>query len=351
MVLWIIAVLAGAVLLAGLAFLTLRKDEEEEDAWGRPRHAQPWDQPATPPDPIRSRTLPPPAGFPSGPTGSEELSASHYLESQELWVDDDDEPTGPVPRIVVRAAGETDPGKRREHNEDAFLVLPEHEVYAVADGMGGYAAGEIASAIAVSTIRDCFEAGHYGEVLAEGYPRRGAELMSAIRVANARIRADAATDEAKTGMGTTIVSARFSAGRKRVYIAHVGDSRCYRVRDGHIEQLTHDHTLGAIGITGPSAGKLSRAVGVFDDVDVDLTVDEPQPGDFYLLCSDGLYKMVTDAMILSALADPEGVASAADRLIASANERGGRDNVSVVVIRVDDPGFDPGQSGAHRLPG
>lgn len=343
--LWIIAAVAGAVLLAGVAYLVLKR---EDDKWEAPRGRQPWD--SKPPDLDGSRlaSIPPPAGVPR-PQLSEELSGSVALESQELWIEED-EPTGPVPKILVSSAGRTDPGRKREHNEDAYLLSPEHEVYAIADGMGGYAAGEIAAQLAVDTVREAFSGGDFGP-LEEGFPRRGAELVSAIRRANARIREEASTDERKTGMGTTIVAARFSPGRKRVYIAHVGDSRCYRVRDGALKQLTTDHTLGAIGIQGPGSQKLSRAVGVFDEVDVDLSIDEPAPGDFYLLCSDGLYKMVPEGTIQLTIERGKTLEDAVVKLVALANERGGRDNVSVVVLRVDEPSFDGRESGEHRIPG
>ena len=120
---------------------------------------------------------------------------------------------------------------------------------------------------------------------------------------------------------------------------------------GAIEALTADHTLGAMGITGPSAAKLSRAIGVFDEVDVDLTVDEARPGDHYLLCSDGLYKMLDEAQIQREVASAATTTQAVDSLIELANERGGRDNVTVVLVRVDDPPLSPDQSGEHRLMG
>ena len=320
MTLWIIALVAAVVLVTGLLLLRSKRDE--------PAPAR------QPPEPERVSAVPPPAGVPISTMFSEEGDAL-TLESQELWLDDD-EPTGPVAAFVLRAAGKTDPGKKREHNEDAFLLAPEHQLYVIADGMGGYAAGEVASALAVETLKTRFDADDHGP-LDEGFPRRGAEMMSAIRDANAVIRERAREDEEKTGMGTTMVAARFSPGRNRVYIAHVGDSRCYRIRDGELRQLTHDHTLGALGITGPSAGKLSRAVGAFDQVDVDLTVDEPEQGDRYLLCSDGLFKMVPDERIASIASEGDTPDEIAARLVHAALEGGGRDNVSVIVIAVDAP--------------
>jgi protein phosphatase len=345
MMLWIIAAIAGAVVLAGIAFLALRREDQRPPA--KPAAQPPASKPSTAEvEGTRMASIPPPSGMPFG-NMSEELDRSG-LESQELWVDVEDEPTGPIPKIVLAAAGKTDPGRKRAHNEDAYLVWPEHELYAIADGMGGYAAGEVASRLAVETLRDVYRAEAFG-ALEEGYPKRGAELVAAIRQANDRIRNESQRDEEKAGMGTTIVAARFSPGRNRVYVAHVGDSRCYRIRDGALSQLTTDHTLAAVGIQGPSGQKLSRAVGVFDDVDVDLTVDEPRPGDVYLLCSDGLYKMVPDSMIQTALDGRRPLQQAVEELVAVANERGGRDNVSVVAVRVEDP--EVRESGEHRIPG
>lgn len=345
MTLWIIAAAAGAVLVAGLVVLRRRR---EDDAVRRTSLRHAWDARPTESDGARLAPLPPPAGLPIA-TQSEELDRASALASTELWLEDDEE-TGPVPKIVVNAAAKSDPGKKRKHNEDAFLVWPEQEIYAIADGMGGYAAGEVAAQLAVTALREAFSSGDLGP-LEEGLPKRGAELVAAVHIANERIRAEAKRDERKAGMGTTIVAARFSPGRRRVYIAHVGDSRCYRMRDGVLQQLTIDHTLAAMGIEGPTAGKLSRAVGVFDHVEVDLTVDEPRPGDRYLLCSDGLYKMLGDEVVREMLQDAESIEEAVEALVDAANERGGRDNVTVVLVRVDEPDVRPRESGEHRIAG
>ncbi len=256
----------------------------------------------------------------------------------DLPTEEREDPTGPVPLIVLSAVGRSDPGRRRPHNEDAVVVSDEHGLYAVADGMGGYAAGEVASQLAVDTLAHAFTTGEFGGAPIEGLPRRGDELVRAIQTANAAILAQARANEAQAGMGTTVVAARFSSHRQRVYIAHVGDSRAYRLRRDELTQLTADHTLGAAGMTGPSASKLSRAVGVFDEVEVDLQIDEPLAGDVYLLCSDGLSKMVPAAEIQRIVCEERQLSALADRLIAEANARGGRDNVSVIVVRVDAPG-------------
>jgi serine/threonine protein phosphatase PrpC len=250
---------------------------------------------------------------------------------------EEEEPTGPVPLILVSAVGRTDQGRRRKHNEDAFAVDSDRGLFAIADGMGGYAAGEVASQLAIDILVRAYRDQDFGGTPIEGLPRRGDELVRAVQTANGAILHQARSNEAQSGMGTTIVAARFSPNRQRVYIAHVGDSRVYRIRDHQLSQLTTDHTLGAAGVTGPSAAKLSRAVGVFDEVEVDLTVDEPRVGDYYLLCSDGLFKMVPENDIQRLVEGEKDLDATAARLVDEANARGGKDNVSVIVVRVDAP--------------
>jgi protein phosphatase len=137
-------------------------------------------------------------------------------------------------------------------------------------------------------------------------------------------------------MGTTVVSAYFSPNNQRVYIAHVGDSRCYRLRGGKLTQLTMDHTLGAAGITGKSAAVLSRAVGIEENVEVDVSMESPLPGDIYLLCSDGLSRMVQNDEIQSTLEKVKDLEEANKVLIDKANQGGGRDNITAILVRVDD---------------
>jgi serine/threonine protein phosphatase PrpC len=256
--------------------------------------------------------------------------------SVEMSVDDD--PTGPVALILVTAVGRTDPGRRRKHNEDAYLVMEDQAVFAIADGMGGYAAGEVASQLATEVIGEAFKTNTFTGTPDESIPRRGDELIRAIQMSNTAILTQARANEAQSGMGTTIVSCRFSPNKQRVYICHVGDSRAYRFRNDEIMQLTTDHTLGAVGITGPAASKLSRAVGIQDTVEVDLRVDAPKVGDYYMLCSDGLSKMVPEDMIRDIVRESPDLDKAVERLVERANERGGRDNVTVILIRVQEPG-------------
>jgi protein phosphatase len=245
------------------------------------------------------------------------------------------EPTGPNRRVLVSAIGHTDPGKRRSRNEDAYRVLA-NELFLIADGMGGYAAGEVASQMAVDVITAAFETEHFGGAADPRLPRGGDELVRAIRTANALIYQQARTIDEQAGMGTTVVAARFSTDRRRVYVAHVGDSRCYLVRDGRVTQLTIDHTLGALGIDGPAGHRLVRAVGIAPGVDVDLRVELAERGDIYLLCSDGLSKMVPDEDIQRIVTGIPDLDVAVRTLIEEANARGGRDNVSAILVRVDE---------------
>jgi protein phosphatase len=251
-------------------------------------------------------------------------------------VEEEEEPTGPNALILVTAVGLTDPGLKRKHNEDAYATLEDHHLFVIADGMGRHAAGEIASQLCVDAITEAFNTGSYGPPMEPNLPRRASRLRGAILLANARILAAAKENDAYAGMGTTVVSAYFSPNNQRVYIGHVGDSRCYRLRGDKLTQLTTDHTLGAAGIVGKSAAVLSRAVGIEDNVEVDVTMESPLPGDIYLLCSDGLSRMVGDDEIKATLEREKDLQVATKVLIEKANALGGRDNITTILVRVDD---------------
>lgn len=247
-----------------------------------------------------------------------------------------EEPTQPVIRILVSAHAQTDQGLVRKRNEDSFLVMDAQEVFVVADGMGGYAGGKVASELAVATIREAFEKADFGPgPLEPTVPRRGGEIAAAVQLANGAIYAKARTEIELSQMGTTIVAARFSPAKQRVYIAHVGDSRAYRLRDGKLRRLTTDHTMKHLGFTGPGGEHLYRAVGIAPAVDVDLIIDKPRADDVYLLCSDGLTKMAKDAVISKVLIENvENIEAAVYSLIEIANDRGGKDNVTCIVVKV-----------------
>ncbi len=278
-----------------------------------------------------------------GPIGEEEEEEedeeSFDIDVEELVDEtDEEEKTGKHALILVVGVARSDRGRRRQCNEDAFLVLPDHHLFVVADGMGGHNAGEIASQRAVDVMQTCFEHTDFPGQPRPEWPRRGDELVRSIHHANHEVFALSSEKPEYVGMGTTIVAVRFSPNKQRAYIAHVGDSRCYRIRDKELHQLTEDHTLGRLmGAKGKTGRHLAQAVGVRDDVAVDLTVDEPQPGDLYLVCSDGLTKMVPDDALLRISLRDEPLEERSRALIAEANERGGRDNVTVVIIRVENP--------------
>jgi serine/threonine protein phosphatase PrpC len=190
----------------------------------------------------------------------------------------------------------------------------------------------------VEVIGQAFRTEKFEGTPSANRPRRGDELVRAIEMANRAVFAKASSDPELAGMGTTVVAFRFSPNKQRVYVAHVGDSRAYRIRGEDLTQLTGDHTIGALtGATGKIAAQLTRAVGIGNEVEVDLSVDEPKPGDLYILCSDGLTKMVPDEMIWQVASSDHDLAKAAQKLVEKANERGGRDNVTVILVRVDAP--------------
>lgn len=250
----------------------------------------------------------------------------------------EDAPTGADACILVHAVGQTDRGRKRRKNEDRYLVLDRPPIFVVADGMGGYAGGEIASELAVQAIADAFAHASFEEPSFTGVPRRGAEVVQAVRRANEIVYQHAKEDPRLEGMGTTLVCARFSPKKQRLYVGHVGDSRCYVLRGGSFEQVTTDHTVEQEGgISGPLGATLTRALGVEPAVTVDLILGKPMPGDRYLLCSDGLNKMVSEEDIRMLLESYDDPAESVDALVKAANEEGGRDNITVIVVHVDPP--------------
>lgn len=252
-------------------------------------------------------------------------------------------------QVKAQSAGRTDPGRVREHNEDRILVAPELRLYVVADGMGGHQTGEIASGMVVASMRNFFEATREGEFDASPEDRaRGASqcrLLSAIRKANSDVYEIASTHENHEGMGSTVVA--LVMDDEHVHIAHVGDSRCYRIRGGAVELMTWDHSLrNEALLLNPNlppelietlpANVITRALGMKNSVQVDIKTEEILPGDEYLLCSDGLSGMLDDDEILNAVELADSIDDACDLLVALANEAGGRDNVSAVLVRIED---------------
>jgi len=247
-----------------------------------------------------------------------------------------EEATSPAVRILISAWGATDQGCKRKRNEDSLLVFPERSMFAVADGMGGHAGGDVASALAVDVLRDAFERNVFDARTesAVELPRRGRELACAIHMANEAIYSLGQSDPQLREMGTTVIAARFSPNKQRVYIGHVGDSRCYRLRGSVFRQLTSDHTMSTFGVTGPHQNELFQAVGVQPILSIDLIVDKPRENDVYLLCSDGLNKMATDEEVREILLHEPNLEAAVYQLIQLANEHGGRDNTTLILVKV-----------------
>jgi len=255
----------------------------------------------------------------------------------------------PTERIPVQVAGETNVGRKRNHNEDSFTVIEEENLYLVADGMGGHASGEVASQLAIETIRNFFQA--TGEDPDATWPykmdkaRKYEEnrLITGIKLANLRIFEAAQAEPKYRGMGTTIVATFLVPDG--LYVAHVGDSRIYRIRDGVIEQMTEDHSLlndymKMKKLTPeeierfPHKNVIVRALGMKETVKVDTRFEAPKPGDIFLLCSDGLSGMLSDEE-MNTLVGKHGadLSVCASKLVESANNAGGVDNITVVLIR------------------
>jgi PPM family protein phosphatase len=243
------------------------------------------------------------------------------------------------------AAGLTDVGRRRDINEDAFVVDEGIGLYAVADGMGGHAAGEVASRLAVEALAKALrdEAERRGPPPAPGDAAR--RLRAAVASANRDICAAVVSNDEQRGMGTTLVA--LLRLQNRVLVGHVGDSRAYMLRGGVLVRLTSDHSwvneqvkLGVMSDDAaqrhPMRNIVTRALGSRSDVPVDVAEHTIRPGDVVLLCSDGLNTMLDDDEIRDTLQragrDP---AAACRLLVEAANARGGEDNVTVIVIRVD----------------
>ena len=256
----------------------------------------------------------------------------------------------PPENFKIRYAGNTHVGKVRPHNEDYFDHLENEQLYIVADGMGGHAAGEVASRIAVETITQFYK--NTAENKKNTPPidvdneNNNAEnrLVNSIIQANLKIYEDALDNPEKKGMGTTVVAINFT--NDGAYLAHVGDSRIYRYRQGSLEQLTEDHSLLndhiKMGIITPDEIEnypykhvIVRALGMQDSVQVDVKSEKPKNGDLYILCSDGLFDEVKDDDILEILNKslPKGLSHTCNTLIDTANNNGGKDNITVILTQ------------------
>jgi len=238
--------------------------------------------------------------------------------------------------MKIAAEGLTDVGRKRKTNQDKYLVANEQQLFGVADGMGGHRGGDVASRLAVETIQS-FIKSHTKEDVE-------ATLTAALREASQKIYNESSTHEELAGMGTTATFAWVRGNR--IFIAHVGDSRAYLIRDDKIWQLTEDHSLVheqvKAGLIPEEAERnhllknvLTRSVGFEPEVKVDIYQKDLEKGDCYLICSDGLQTKVKDEEILR-IVSKNGTKEACKRLIDAANSYGGDDNVTTVLLKVEE---------------
>ena len=253
-------------------------------------------------------------------------------------------------RFEIEARGATDVGMKRRLNEDVFVLDNEHEIFLVADGMGGHAAGEVASRIATDEIVRAYRAG--SSEADETWPEHwdsslsafANQIVDAIISGHHRVTAEMSNNADLKGMGTTVVVAVHPPGEGNLVFCHVGDSRAYRLRDGALSLLTSDHswvheqvTAGFLSEeaarTHPLKNVVTQALGGSSDPRVDVLETGIEDGDLYLLCSDGLNSMLTDHEIAGFLFEGGSLDEICGNLIEAANQRGGNDNISVVLLR------------------
>ena len=255
-------------------------------------------------------------------------------------------------KLSIRTVGLTDQGKVRNNNEDAIWVDEAEGLMIVADGMGGHKAGEVASGMAVTTIRDNFrqllETHGTGEIADKHLSAETNRLGTCLGMANKMIFEAAKRYPRDSGMGTACTAGVIK--EDRLSLAHVGDTRCYLIRRGELDQLTEDHSLvaeqiryGLISRDDEAAridqNVLTRSLGTEPEVRVDLEEHPLLPGDVLLFCSDGLGKELTNAQVLRTAMETPEPDELARRLIEMANAAGGRDNITVAVCRVDKAGL------------
>jgi protein phosphatase len=257
---------------------------------------------------------------------------------------------GLTKNLPVAACGFSHAGRQREENEDAFGSFLDERLFIVADGMGGHNAGEVASIMAVDALETFFRSYHADP--RQPWPHQvdselslGANLLRVgIKVANDRIRAASKHDRAKNRMGTTIVA--LAVGDAQLTVAHAGDSRAYRIRGDEIKRLTKDHSIVEEMITArpemteveisafAHRNVVTRSLGSKDAVEPALLVETLEAGDLYLVCSDGLWGSVPDEQMKSIIKSTTDIEAACQLLIDAANEAGGPDNITSVLVRV-----------------
>ncbi len=250
--------------------------------------------------------------------------------------------------VRIRYAAKTDVGMKRSHNEDYFSLIEDEKVFIVADGMGGHASGEVASKMASDVMNEFYQHSkdmdatwpfRYDPTLS--YPEN--RMVAAIRLANQRIFESAMKNPNLRGMGTTLVGCMFVGDC--AYVAHVGDSRCYRVNGGKIEQLTRDHSLledykearpdmsEEEARNFPHKNVITRALGMRDTVVVDIKKHDVNDGDTFVLCSDGLCGMLEDPEIEKIVTEAPSLEASVADLIDQANRAGGNDNITAMLVQ------------------
>jgi protein phosphatase len=229
----------------------------------------------------------------------------------------------------LESAVASDIGKVRTRNEDAYLLLPEKGIFAVADGMGGHAAGDVASRTALESVSE----------ISDG------DVVSAVLRANRAVSERAQREPQLAGMGTTLTLLALQRDKNVALLGHVGDTRSYLFRAGKLQQLTRDHTVAQEMVDAgqltkdtarnhPASSMLQRAIGTQSEVDVDFAEIDVQSADLFLLCSDGLTGMLSDGEIARILENEKPLQQLADELVEAANQRGGRDNITSLLVRV-----------------
>jgi serine/threonine protein phosphatase PrpC len=251
--------------------------------------------------------------------------------------------------VGLELASKTDTGRIRSKNEDAIAVSATHGIAILADGMGGYSAGEVAAHIATDVLQESLEnglkrlEGQLQDLLTIRARQIQNLMVESIELANSAVIEAARAEPQYQGMGTTLVAAIFH--NDKVTVAHVGDSRAYRLRQGELKQITRDHSLLQeqidAGLISPEWARFSqnknlvtRAVGVDPDMKVEIHDHPIEPGEIYLLCSDGLSDMLTDEEMCEILTGVGSLQRACDELVHQANQNGGHDNISVILVRV-----------------
>lgn len=247
----------------------------------------------------------------------------------------------------IRYAAKTDVGMKRSHNEDYFALIEDEQLFIVADGMGGHACGEVASKLSADVIGEFYK---HSKDQDATWPYRydhslsyvENRLVAAVKLANQRIHQKSQSESNLRGMGTTFVCCLVKGNH--LYVAHVGDSRCYRIRGEGIKQLTRDHSLledyrdARPDMTDeeaknfPHRNVITRALGMRDSVNVDIAKHDIEDGDRFVLCSDGLSGMLEDPEIMRIVSGASDLEECVDRLIDRANENGGTDNITAMVI-------------------